>query len=119
MGNVLFIFLGGGLGSICRYLLGDYFNQEGSVAWGTFIANILACLLLGVIAGLDAKSGVSTQGKLLFATGFCGGFSTFSTFSSELLEHARGGELLLGAFYLSLSIFVGLVAVYAGYKFSS
>ena len=82
MKAILLVFLGGGFGSSLRYLLGKYLNSDiTGIPYGTFAANLLGSLLIGVILGLSAKENVLTQNQtLLLATGFCGGFTTFSTF---------------------------------------
>lgn len=109
------IFLGGGLGSVCRYYVGQLFDNT-SIFWGTFFANILACLVLGLLLGYESASGLKMNHKLLFATGFCGGFSTFSTFSAEIVSHIQKGEVGLGLMYLSGSLIAGIIAIYFGYK---
>ena len=87
MRQLFFVFIGGGLGSVLRYIIGRYLNQTGSgFPLGTFTANILGSLLIGIIIGLAAKNNTLSQNQtLLLATGFCGGFTTFSTFAELLL----------------------------------
>jgi len=82
--NFFWVFLGGGLGSICRYgisklLSGNHFDFP----LATLLANIISCIILGYLFGVTLKAGLTNQAKLLWMTGFCGGFSTFSTFSLE------------------------------------
>ena len=85
MRQLFFVFIGGGLGSVLRYIISRYLNQTGSgFPLGTFTANILGSLLIGIIIGLAAKNNTLSQNQtLLLATGFCGGFTTFSTFAYE------------------------------------
>ena len=85
MKHVLLVFFGGGFGSVLRYLIGRYLNStEDGIPYGTFAANILGSLLIGIILGLAAKNDTLSQSQtLLLATGFCGGFTTFSTFAYE------------------------------------
>jgi CrcB protein len=86
MKNLLLVFIGGGVGSSLRYILGKYLNStQTGIPWGTFTANILGSLLIGIILGLAAKNDTLSQSQtLLIATGFCGGFTTFSTFANEI-----------------------------------
>ena len=116
MSNILFVFLGGGLGSICRYLVGQYMTSDSSFPIGTFVANILACLILGVLLGFQMKENLHENHSLLFITGFCGGFSTFSTFSGESLKLFQNNQVGLALLYIGFSIISGLLAVYLGYK---
>lgn len=117
MHNIIYVFLGGGLGSVCRYLIGQYFTtSDSSFPIGTFVANFLACLILGVLLGYQMKDDFNQNLSLLFVTGFCGGFSTFSTFSSESLKLFQSNQAGVALFYIGGSIIMGLIAVYLGYK---
>jgi CrcB protein len=111
--NALAVFLGGGLGSLCRYGL-TFFWQETTMPVATLVANILACFLLGFLTSYWTKNnGVSDVWKLLFGTGFCGGFSTFSTFSKEVVL-LQEEHIWIQAVYLVLSIALGVFAVCLG-----
>lgn len=111
----LLVFIGGGLGSVCRFACAQWFPaRPDGFPWGTFVANGLACLVLGVGIALAAKNWLSDGQRLLLLTGFCGGFSTFSTFSAELLHLGQAGEYALAAGYLLGSLLVGILAVYLG-----
>lgn len=116
MKNLILVFLGGGLGSIARYGLGLYFNSSQSgIPYGTFMANVLGSLLIGIILGLAARSqGLSDQAVLLLATGFCGGFTTFSTFAYENHVFLKSGDLLSFAVYSLGSFVLGFTAVFLG-----
>ena len=115
--TLIIIGLGGFIGTIARYLISRYFqlNVSSMFPWGTFIINILGCLLIGIIYGLTEKGDfLSTEFRLFLTVGICGGFTTFSTFSYEALLLLRQEEWIRFAFYTSFSLFLGLLAVYAG-----
>jgi len=118
--NLLLIFLGGGLGSVLRYLIGKYTLQyySGSFPAGTFIANILSCILIGAILYLYLSKDIAINRPLAFllVTGFCGGLSTFSTFSYETFELLKQGFYYTALLNVLLSVFVGLLAIYIMYK---
>lgn len=118
MKSVLLVFLGGGLGSSLRYLIGKSFNNTSSLfPWGTFIANLLGCLLIGIILGYSLqKAKLSEAYVLLLATGFCGGFTTYSAFSHESLNLLKAGETLTFGIYIFGSILLGLGLVWLGYQ---
>lgn len=110
--NVLLVFVGGGLGSLCRYGLGLWLAPSGSFPLGTFVANLLSCIILGVLVALASRQLLSPEYRLLLITGFCGGFSTFSTFSYELVQLIRQAQWLASLFYMATSLLAGLVALY-------
>ncbi len=115
------VFLGGGLGSVVRYLLGKWINAFASITFpiATLVINIIACLVLGFVIGLaDHKQLLSASSRLFWTVGFCGGFSTFSTFSHESLVLVQSGMHFSMLAYILLSLtlcagatFVGLLIV--------
>ena len=117
MKSFLLVFLGGGLGSSLRYLLTIAMNQYSKVLpFGTFTVNILGCLLIGLILGYAQKENTLTSNQtLLLATGFCGGFTTFSAFANENLELIKNGEIFNFSVYTICSILVGVLAVFIGF----
>ena len=117
MKSFLLVFLGGGLGSGLRYLVTITMNQYSKVLpFGTFTVNILGCLLIGLILGYAQKENTLTSNQtLLLATGFCGGFTTFSAFANENLELIKNGELFNFSVYTIGSILIGILAVCIGF----
>jgi CrcB protein len=116
MKNLLLVFIGGGFGSVLRFVLGKWLNNsENGIPYGTFVANVLGSLLIGFILGYAAKNDVLSQNStLLLATGFCGGFTTFSTFAYENHIFLKSGDFTSFAFYTIASFVVGFLAVFAG-----
>jgi CrcB protein len=116
MKQALLVFIGGGFGSVARYLLSKVFNNYSSgIPYGTFLANIIGSLLIGVILGLAAKNDALTQNHtLLLATGFCGGFTTFSTFAYENHVFLKSGDFMNFALYTIGSFVIGFLAVFFG-----
>lgn len=114
--KLLCIFLGGGLGSLCRYSIGTYFikSAEQHFPWATFAANALGCLLIGLLIGYFER--VHTNWLyMLLVTGFCGGFTTFSTFSNESIQLIRQGFYFMALVYIAFSLFTGLIAAASGF----
>jgi len=119
MKQLLFVFIGGGFGSMARYILTKYLNNpESGLPYGTFLVNVLGSLFIGVILGLALKNEALSQNQtLLLATGFCGGFTTFSAFAYENHLFLKSGDLLQLALYTLASIIVGFAAVFLGIYF--
>lgn len=114
---LLLVGTGGFMGSICRYLVQEWFVKatSSSFPWGTFVANILGSLIIGLVYTLVEKQGVFSQEiRLLLAVGFCGGFTTFSSFAMENFTMLQLGSLLPFFAYLALSVIAGLFMVWAG-----
>ncbi len=114
MNAILLVFIGGGVGSVLRYSLGLIYPAKLLIPTGTFLANVISCLLLGVLIGFQSKQWMSDGQKLLLVTGFCGGFSTFSTFSSEMLQMMQSGDYLWALGYSILSLVAGIIAILIG-----
>jgi CrcB protein len=110
------VFIGGGLGSVLRFIIGKWLNNtENGIPYGTFAANILGSFLIGLILGYAAKnSNLSESQTLLLATGFCGGFTTFSTFAYENHMLLKSGDFSSFAIYTIASFIVGFLAVFTG-----
>jgi fluoride exporter len=117
MKSLLLVFLGGGLGSVVRYSLGKWINlwHTHHFPLATLIINVVACLLLGFIIGLaDHKQIISPAMRLFWAVGFCGGFSTFSTFSNETLSLIQNGFTISLLLYILLSLLLCVAATLGG-----
>ena len=116
MKQVLFVFIGGGLGSVLRFILGKLLNDtQNGIPYGTFAANVVGSLLIGIILGLAAKNNTLTDNQtLLLATGFCGGFTTFSTFAYENHVFLKTGDFTTFAMYTIGSFVLGFLAVFLG-----
>ena len=115
--NVLLVGVGGFVGSIARYLVAVLFaNQMSSVfPFATLAVNIVGCFVIGVLFALSDRGNIlSPEWRVLLTTGFCGGFTTFSTFSYESLRLIQGGEYLYVALYVLASVVIGLAATYVG-----
>lgn len=113
--NFVYVFIGGGLGSICRYgIARGMVHYKLTFPLATFAANVLACVVLGYLISLKAGNHLNSAAQLLFMTGFCGGFSTFSTFTAEthlLFQEGLYGQALL---YVGASLLICLVSLYLG-----
>lgn len=116
MKQIALVFVGGGLGSILRYLLSNFLNNaQTGIPFGTLIANILGSLLIGIILGIALKNNsMSSETVLFLATGFCGGFTTFSTFAYENHLLLKSGDFMSFAIYTLSSIILGFVMVFLG-----
>ena len=115
--NWLLVFLGGGFGSITRFGISLIIKQLGwAFPLATLISNVAASFIIGVLTALTMKGILSDDQKMLWATGFCGGFSTFSTFSNETVHLFQNGNMLMAALNISLSIFLCILATFLGLK---
>lgn len=115
--NIMLVAVGGALGSVARYLLSR--AVQGTVLsafpFGTLAVNLTGCLIIGFVGALDCPGAGLGQGmRLVVVAGFCGGFTTFSTFMNESLSLMRDGNVLMAAAYVGVSVALGLAAVYLG-----
>lgn len=110
MWNLLLIFIGGGAGSLCRYALSVLLPKSDAathIPWATLSANVLGCLFIGLLSGYLGHRRAEWP-YLLLVTGFCGGFTTFSTFSAEFFQLLRQGLFLPALAYAGLSFLCGI-----------
>lgn len=115
MKDLLFVFLGGGAGSILRYMVSRWLNTS-FFPWGTLAVNIIGCFLVSLFGTWIARQSLPTDLRLLMIVGLCGGFTTFSTFGNETMTMLRNGHLLLSFIYIFLSVAAGIAAAYIGAK---
>ena len=115
---ILLVGLGGGFGSIARYLVGNatmrWVAPHNAVGfpWGTLLVSVLGCAVIGVLAvAIERLTSLNTELRLLLITGFLGGFTTFSSFGLDTWALMRKGEWLYASAYVSASVGFGILAV--------
>mgnify|MGYP003369992564 FL=1 len=107
--------LGGAAGAMLRYLIGLLpVGTQGGFPWKTLAINILGSFLIGILTGLILKGALAPRWELLLKTGFCGGFTTFSTFALESQGLIDKGAYGAAAFYMGVSLVAGVFAAVAG-----
>ena len=116
MKQFLLIFIGGGLGSVFRFLISQIsFFIFSKFPAPTLLSNTIGCLILGIVLGYAIKNNLlNSPQTLLLATGFCGGLTTFSTFAYENISMIKSGDINQLFFYTFLSIFLGFISIYIG-----
>lgn len=115
--SILIVGLGGFIGSVLRFSVTRWFQVQtaSQFPWGTFTVNIIGSFVIGLIFGLSERSNILTPEWRLFLTvGLCGGFTTFSSLSNDAFILLLGREFLSVSLYITLSFFLGLVAVFLG-----
>jgi CrcB protein len=117
MSDLLLVMLGGALGSLSRYGMGLGAVQLFGPAFpiGTMLINISGSFILGVLVSLSGPMAISSGTRLFLATGFCGGYTTFSTFSVETLNLMEKGSYGLALVYLFGNLLGGILAAWAGF----
>ena len=122
MKHLLLVGLGGFIGSVARFLVSKL-NLSWhffSIPMGTLTVNVLGSFIIGILVGISVKSDlISTDLRVFLMVGFCGGFTTFSSFSSENLMLMQNGQVVTVLIYTALSILLGFLAVYLGYIFTN
>ena len=115
--DILLVGAGSFIGGALRYMVSLLLKYSGGFPWATFAANLLGCLAIGLLWGIFSRySNVSHQIVLFLSVGFCGGFTTFSTFSKESLQLIQSGNWTFIALYVSASVVLGILLVAAGYQ---
>ena len=115
--DIIIVGIGSGIGGICRYLISLIIGfANNGFPWGTFAVNIAGCLLIGILWGVTSRfQSISPAFTLFFMVGFCGGFTTFSTFSKEGLALLQTNNYTLFALYTIGSVVLGILAVALGH----
>jgi CrcB protein len=113
----LLVGLGGGLGSMLRYMVGGYASSRMNARfpYGTFLVNCTGCFLIGlVVAVLAERTDLSPNWRYLIPIGFIGGYTTFSSFELETFRSVENGEMLIAGLNVSLSVVIGFIGVWLG-----
>jgi fluoride exporter len=114
---IFYVAAGSSIGGVARYLSQQFVQKyfPSSFPWGTLSVNVIGCFLIGIIYALAEKGEVmSPEMRILLATGFCGGFTTFSSFAYENIKLIQDGEYFYTLLYIVASVIVGILAVYLG-----
>ena len=117
--TLFYIGLGSCTGGISRYLLSKYVQNMTSSGFpiGTFMVNIIGCFIIGLLYGLfDRGNLMNTNLKLFLTVGFCGGFTTFSTFMGDNFQLIKAGNFFYCSLYMAASIFCGYLLLFLGYS---
>lgn len=115
--NLILVFIGGGLGSMLRFLMSKISYSNFNFPIGTVFVNLLGSLLIGIIIGYGLRNNNLNNPQFIFlTTGFCGGFTTFSAFSAESLEMLNSGSYNYFFIYSSLTIVAGILFAFLGFS---
>ena len=117
MKTVIIVFTGSGIGGVARFAVQSWVASLDQFVFplGTFIVNLTGCFLIGLFYALGERGSLLTpEWRIALTTGFCGGFTTFSTFAFENMNLLRTGDYVYFVLYILLSILLGITGVFLG-----
>ena len=117
--SIALVGLGGAFGSILRYVISLGLKQfiTSSFPFATFAINVIGCLIIGILYGISEKNNLGNSAfNYLLIIGFCGGFTTFSTFANENYNLLHQNNITVPLLYITSSVILGILAVKLGYK---
>lgn len=116
--SVIFVALGGALGSVSRYLLGTWtqtLSKSIDFPYGTLTVNLIGCFLIGVLSQLaETRGAFPAESRAFIFIGILGGFTTFSSFGNDTINLFRDGEMLNALVNIGANVIVGLLLVWLG-----
>ncbi len=117
MSSVFYVFIGGGLGSVARFLLASFVQRAlpGAFPFGTLTVNCIGCCVIGMLWGISGKGAPGFPLSVFLFAGVLGGFTTFSSFGLETFALIHDGAWPLAAVYVLLTNLLGLLLTFAGY----
>ena len=117
MKDIALVFFGGGIGSIARYGVGRFYQHwKPAFPYATLTANFLSCLIFGIVVMLALQRlNLSNAIKLLLITGFCGGFSTYSSFTFETIEMLKAGQTLMAVINIIINFALSVTGLFIGF----
>jgi CrcB protein len=115
---LLLIGAGSFIGGVLRFLVSQLIQNKflSSFPFGTLGVNMLGCFAIGLVFGFSEKANMAVEWRLFFATGICGGFTTFSAFTNETMGLLRDGQLGYAFLYMGASVIMGLLATFIGFS---
>ena len=118
--NLVLVAAGSAFGGVLRYLVSIGLAAQRGFPWATLSVNVVGSFLIGLLSGFIARhcGGNGESVRLFAVVGFCGGFTTFSTFSNETFRLLEGNQWFSAAVYVGVSVLAGLAAVFLGYLIS-
>lgn len=117
--SIILVGLGGAIGSILRFVIGNWIKQSIAITFplATFSINIIGCFIIGLLYGISEKNNLGNSDlNYLLIIGFCGGFTTFSTFANENNNLLQQHNFTISLLYITASVLLGIIAVRIGYK---